>query len=69
MWAADLGYAEGIDFTLGRCGVCSRHWMHLWTPYSPDGSYVPLDDATAGDLMTMPAGPDRKRRLRELFAL
>ncbi|MBI3918477.1 MAG: hypothetical protein HY322_15895 [Betaproteobacteria bacterium] len=65
--AADFGHAEGIDFTLGRCDVCSRYWMHLWTPYAPDAGYVALDDATAGELVTIPAGPDRRRRLQELF--
>ena len=67
--AADLGHAEGIECTLGRCAACGRYSVHLWTPHAPAGSYVALDEPAAKALAAMPAGPARKQRLRDLLDL
>jgi hypothetical protein len=68
-WAQteDLGQAEGVEFTLGRCSACGRYWMYLWTMYSRGPRYSALDDGTARELMQMAPGPARKRRLVEWF--
>ena len=67
---ADLGHTDGIDCDLVRCTSCKRSWLHLWTPYaSGGGRYAALDDAAALELVAIPAGPDRKRKLRELLDL
>lgn len=63
----NLGTADGVEFTLGRCSVCGRWWMHLWTAYARGPGYAALDERTARELVQMAAGPDRKRRLAELF--
>ena len=65
--AHDLGEAEGVEFTLGRCSVCGRYWMHLWTMYSRAPSYAALDDEMALELMQLVPGPALKRRLAEWF--
>ena len=64
---ADLGHADGIDCELVRCSACKRSWMHLWSPHAPRGSYAALDEAAALEIAAIPAGPDRKRKLRELI--
>jgi len=65
---ADLGHAQAIDCALVRCSACGRPWMHLWTPFAPkNASYSALEEATAQELAAMPAGPERKRRLREVL--
>jgi hypothetical protein len=66
---ADLGHADGIDCTLVRCATCMRSWLHLWTPHASRAGYAALDDAAARELAAIPAGPDRKRKLRELLDL
>ena len=67
---ADLGHTQTFDCALVRCSACGRPWAHLWTPFAPkDASYSPLDEAAAQDLAAMPAGPERKRRLREVLDL
>ena len=66
---ADLGHAAGIDCALVRCSACGRSWVHQWTPFASNGGYSPMDDASARELAEMPAGPERKRRLRELLDL
>ena len=66
---ADLGNAQAIDCALVRCSACGRPWMHLWTPYAPNESYSPLEDAAAAELAAMPPGPERKRKLCELLDL
>lgn len=69
MRTADLGHTRGIEFTLGHCSACGRHWMHFWTPHSPAGSYQPLEDATVVRLMALQPGADLRRALEELFDL
>jgi len=64
---ADFGHTQGIEFTLGRCSVCGRHWMHLWTPHAPTGSYVSLDPDAAARLAAIEPGPERRRALATLF--
>ena len=66
---ADLGHAAGIDCALVRCSACGRPWAHVWTPFAPAGGYSVLEEATALELAAMPAGPERKRRLREVLDL
>jgi hypothetical protein len=66
---ADLGHAGGTDCVLVRCSICRRPWAHLWTPFARDAGYSALDDATAQELAVMPAGPERNRRLRDIFDL
>ena len=61
----DLGQANGVEFTLGRCSVCGRCWMHLWTMYSRAPRYRAIDDDTAREFMQMAPGPARKRGLAE----
>jgi len=41
----------------------------LWTPSAPEAGYSALAEATAQELAAMPAGPERKSRLREVFDL
>ena len=67
---ADLGHTQAFDCSLVRCSACSRPWAHLWTPFAPkSASYSALEEATAQELAAMPAGPERKRRLREVLDL
>ena len=66
---ADLGHAGAVDCTLVRCSRCGRPWAHLWTPCAPQDGYSALEEAAAQELVDMPAGPERKHRLRELFDL
>ena len=61
----DLGHADGVEFTLGRCSICGRYWLHLWTMYSREPGYSALDERTAQELMQSAPGPGRKRRLAE----
>ena len=69
MRVTDLGHTQGIDCALVRCTACNRCWVHLWTPHASSGSYAALDEAAARELVAIPAGPDRKRKLRELLDL
>ena len=66
---ADLGHTQGIDCVLVRCSACGRPWASLWTPFAPKAGYSALDEAIAQELAAMPAGPERKSRLREVFDL
>ena len=61
----DLGHAEGVEFALGRCSVCGRYWLHLWTTYSRGPRYSALDERTAREFMESAPGPGRKRRLAQ----
>ena len=65
----DLGHTQGIDCALVRCSRCGRSWAHLWTPFAAKGGYAPLDEAAARELAALPAGAERKRRLRDLLDL
>jgi hypothetical protein len=65
---ADLGSAESVDFVLGRCEMCDRRWMSLWTSFAPQVRYVPVSDAAAERLLATPPGAARKRALADWFA-
>ena len=67
---ADLGHALTFDCAIVRCSACGKAWAHLWTPFAPkDASYSALEEATAQELVRMPAGPERRRRLTEVLDL
>jgi hypothetical protein len=69
-WAlvADLGHAQAIDFMLGRCDHCGKHWMNLFGDILNATTYLPVTDLDAQCLLsTRTDGGKRKQAVSDWF--
>jgi hypothetical protein len=69
IYVADCGHTQGVEFTLHRCSVCSRHWMSLWSVASSSVSYSSVDEPVLSQLLNMPEGRAARRLLEKLYDL
>ena len=60
----DLGHAESLEYTLGKCDRCGGFWMHVFSVVSGASAFQPVSDADAAKMRSIPPGPERKTFMR-----
>lgn len=59
---ADIGHAEGVEFTLGSCRSCKRILIHCWVAGGYAEGYEVVDQAFV-DRLSGPTNPGARKQL------
>ena len=62
---ADIGHAEGIEFTIGKCSSCQSPLMHVWVGGGVSEGVEIIEPSLVDQLVQTPAGKQRKTLLAE----
>ena len=62
---ADIGHAEGIEFTIGKCSSCQSPLMHVWVAGGVSEGVEIIEPTLVDRLVQTPAGKQRKTLLVE----
>ena len=64
---ADIGHAEGVEFTIGRCSSCQSPLMHLWVAGGVSQDIEVIEQSLINQLVQTSAGKQRKKLLTDWF--
>jgi hypothetical protein len=62
---ADIGHAEGVEFTIGRCSSCQSPLMHLWVAGGISHGIEVIETSLIDQLVQTSAGKGRKKLLAD----
>ena len=62
---ADIGHAEGVEFTIGRCASCQSPLMHLWVAGGVSDGIEVIEQSLIDQFVRAPAGKPRKQLLAD----
>ena len=62
---ADIGHAEGVEFTIGRCSSCQSPLMHLWVAGGVSQGIEVIEPSFIDQLVQTSAGKRRKKLLAD----
>jgi hypothetical protein len=62
---ADIGHAEGVEFTIGRCSSCQSPLMHVWVAGGVSHGIEVIEQSLIDQLVQTSAGKRRKQLLAD----
>jgi len=60
---ADIGHAEGVEFTIGNCSSCQSPLMHCWVAGGISDNIEVIEQSVIDQLVQSPTAKRRKELL------
>jgi hypothetical protein len=64
----ELGHTEGVDWDLGRCPACEKHFLQQWSEHAPDRVFYDELTAEEADAFRRSQGRARLMLLKKWYA-